>query len=421
MGFWSTVCSVVSDTVSAVASVASKVVSKVKDIAVKTVNWMADKAESFVGTVKSIWKAVKPYIGHARVALAVLAEWAPWPIVKVMALGLERALGFIENIESHPLMDKLKKAIDWAIRAAKEVREKVLNEQEIQEAEARSEVFKESIRSVPEAEREALEVAALINSYLLVKAKTLKVVNSGEFEDFNHYLRIRAAQKLLGLYEKQMTTLQSLSGVGADMVALMDISSSLLARDPSLSEEQTNNLNELTTLHFGKPVVPFVFEEMILAWNLELTSIEKEWEDLNRSLARDRVLLKRLTLAARDEPLSPEEQVMMNDLNLTIGRESIKLKNLENETREKRSYIFAAEGFLQLLEKDEQTLIDEGLDYLTERGEEVGALIIRCAQQGVRWHELSEDEQALITDFANIFEEDCRARTHEFTEVEVSL
>ena len=69
------------------------------------------------------------------------ANLAPWPIVKWMALGLEKVLGFLENIESHPLMTKLKQAIDWVIQSARNIREKVLNDIEIKEAEARAQVF----------------------------------------------------------------------------------------------------------------------------------------------------------------------------------------------------------------------------------------------------------------------------------------
>lgn len=147
-----------------VKSTASSIYETVKEKAVATVNWLADKAETFVGDVKNIWQSVKPYLAHARVALTTLANLAPWPIVKRMALGLEKVLGFLENIESHPLMAKLKQAIDWVIKSARNVREKVLNDMEIKEAEARAQVFKEGAQQVPAAERGVLKIAELINA-----------------------------------------------------------------------------------------------------------------------------------------------------------------------------------------------------------------------------------------------------------------
>lgn len=402
-------------------SAASSAINTMKKAAVATVNWLADKAETFVGNVKKVWKTVKPYISHVRVALTVLAQCSPWPIVTSMALALEKGLGFLENLDKHPMMEKLQKAIDWVIKTAREIRDKVLNDIEIAEAEARARTFKEAMDKVPAAELAAIRVAELINAYLLTKAKILRVVENEQFKDFNHYLRVRAAQKLLTFYEKRMTSIETLSDMDADMLALMDISTSLLDENPTLTVEQTETLNELTTLHFGKPVVPFVFEEMTIAWNMELELLEEQWKQLNQSLARDKVLAKRMAMASRTEALTAEEQVVLNDLERNLGRDSERLDNLDISIREKRAYVYASEGFLQLLEKDEQQLIDDGQEYLADRSEEVGALIARCAQQDVKWGALSEDEQALLIDFGNIFEDDCRARTDSFKAVEVSL
>ncbi|MDD2133211.1 hypothetical protein [Pseudomonas kurunegalensis] len=402
-------------------SAASSAINTVKKAAVATVNWLADKAETFVGNVKKVWKTVKPYISHVRVALTVLAQCSPWPIVTSMALALEKGLGFLENLDKHPMMEKLQKAIDWVIKTAREIRDKVLNDIEIAEAEARARTFKEAMDKVPAAELAPIRVAELINAYLLTKAKILRVVENEQFKDFNHYLRVRAAQKLLKFYEKRMTSIETLSDMDADMLALMDISTSLLDENPTLTVEQTETLNELTTLHFGKPVVPFVFEEMTIAWNMELELLEEQWKQLNQSLARDKVLAKRMAMASRTEALTAEEQVVLNDLERNLGRDSERLDNLDISIREKRAYVYASEGFLQLLEKDEQQLIDDGQEYLADRSEEVGALIARCAQQDVKWGALSEDEQALLIDFGNIFEDDCRARTDSFKAVEVSL
>lgn len=403
-----------------VKSKASSFINTVKEKAVAAVNWLADKAETFVGDVKQIWKTVKPYITHTRVALTVLAQYAPWPIVSAMALSLEKALGFLENLDKHPLMEKLQKAIDWIIKYAREIREKVLNDIEIKEAEARARTFKESIDKVPSAELATIRVAELINSYLLTKAKILRVVENEQFKDFNHYLRVRAAQKLLKFYEKRMTSIEHMSDVDADMLALMEISTGLLEENPTLTLEQTETLNELTTLHFGKPVVPFVFEEMTVAWNMDLQQLQEQWKKLNHDHSREKVLAKRMAMASRSEALTAEEQVVLNDLERNLGRDSQRLDQLDVSIREKRAYVYASEGFLQLLEKDEQQLIDDGQEYLADRSEEVGELISRCAQQDVKWVDLSDDEQALLIDFGNIFENDCQARTESFKEIEVS-
>jgi len=420
MGFFSSLASAVSNVVSAVADAIPNIVNKVKEVAVKAISWLADEAETFVGDVQNIWKAVKPHITKARVALTTLAALAPWPVVKMMALGLERALAFLENIDTHPLMAQLKKAIDWVIKHAKDIKEKVLNDIEIKEAEVRAQAFKDSMMEVPIAEQPAVRVAALINSYMLVRAKILKAVSAARIDDLNHYLRVRAAQKLLGLYEKSMTSIQTLDDVNADMIALMDISACLISSEPSLSHEQAKTLDHLTTQHFGKSVIPFVFEEMILAWNVDLEQLELNWTELSKTLARDKILSKRLNLAKRLETLTSEEQVLLNDLLKSVETDAVRLVALESSIREKCNYVYASEGFLQLLEKGEEGLTAEGKGYMIQRSGEVGKLIIDCAQNHRKWDDLTEEQQSLIVDFANIFEQDCRARTEAFTLVEVA-
>mgnify|MGYP006168827163 CR=1 FL=1 len=142
----------------------------------------------------------------------------------------------------------------------------------------------------------------------------------------------------------------------------------------------------------------------------------------NQDLARDKVLAKRMSMASRTEALSAEEQVVLNDLERNVSRDSQRLENLDVSIREKRYYVYASEGFLQLLEKDEQQLIADDQEYLLDRSEEVGSLIARCAQQNLKWASLSESEQALLIDFGNIFENDCLARTEAaLQEVEVGV
>jgi hypothetical protein len=46
------------------------------------------------------------------------------------------------------------------------------------------------------------------------------------------------------------------------------------------------------------------------------------------------------------------------------------------------------------------------LDYLIALGGEVGSVLMECAHNGLRWNDLSEHQQALVTDFANVFRAD---------------
>ena len=104
-----------------------------------------------------------------------------------------------------------------------------------------------------------------------------------------------------------------------------------------------------------------------------------------------------------------------------VGLES-KLKRLEKETRSMKNYVYAAEGFMQILEKDDELLQAEDKDYLINDSAEIASIIMRVAQNNIDWDTLTPDEQSLITDYANIFAKEGKARAnklHEALEVGV--
>ena len=65
---------------------------------------------------------------------------------------------------------------------------------------------------------------------------------------------------------------------------------------------------------------------------------------------------------------------------------------------------------MQILEKNDQMLQDEDKDYLLDDSAEIARIIMKVAQNNVDWDTLSSEEQSLITDYANIFEEEGKAR-----------
>ena len=116
----------------------------------------------------------------------------------------------------------------------------------------------------------------------------------------------------------------------------------------------------------------------------------------------------------------PKNLCLLADLEKLLPVDETRLDKLASDVLSKRNYVYAAEGFLQLLENDEQRLIDQDREYLIDDGFEVGELLIRCAQNGEKWENLKREEQSLIISFANIFEADCRKRAEQFTLIEVA-
>ena len=93
---------------------------------------------------------------------------------------------------------------------------------------------------------------------------------------------------------------------------------------------------------------------------------------------------------------------------LPVGRQQ--LDDLATKQRDIERYVGAAEGFLQLLEKTEEEIKREDRCYLLEDGAAVGKLLIDCAQHERSFDMLNQDQQSLITDYANVFGREAQSR-----------
>ena len=294
-----------------------------------------------------------------------------------------------------------------------------MEEQELEEARHHAQAMAEAGGELSGEEKEAVSAFALVNSYLIAKAEVDIAVKRDTLQDFEYFLRLRAVQKLLAFYETRMQAVKSISDVDADMHFMVYAANALIQQEAEFSDADTLRLDNLTQRLFGKPIIPFVFEEMIIAWEKSRQLLEEEWEKKNSALSKDRLLHNRLVRALKYEELEPGEVGVLNDLKITLPRDTADLEQLGDDLLARHSYVNAAEGFLQMLEKEEQQLIAEGKAYLLDQGAIVGALLIDCSQNDRAWSSLSQQEQSLITDFANIFAADCQKRTEAGLLVEV--
>ncbi len=128
MGFWSSVGSAFRSAANGVANTVSRVWDGVKETAARTVSWMAEKAETFVGSVKSVWEKVKPFISNmirpivqnaAKLAEKMLPQF-PW--VNGALKALDKALGLLVEWDKSDLAKRIGKAIEWAINKAKQLK-----------------------------------------------------------------------------------------------------------------------------------------------------------------------------------------------------------------------------------------------------------------------------------------------------------
>lgn len=417
MGFFSWVGSAVDS----VSSFASSAWNKAKEVAGSTLDWMADKAEGFVGKVKEVWTKVKPFIEKVvRPGVKIAAEWSAknlptFPWVSGALTAFDKALGVLLAWDQSEMAKKVDAAIRWAIQKARDLRDTWLSEAEMAEAEEHEENLRKARDDVRGDAAKALDLARLITSYAQLATRIKDVLENNAIADFQHYLRLRAAQKLLKDTEQRLVEAMDIQSITADDLFLTEVAAELLKPQPQLSGEQTERLDSIVLQRFGKKLIPFVFEELIMAWGVNLKALEAEWKQLSDGVSEQKMQLRRLEVGQRLAELTAEEAVQLAALQVELPKLAAQMEHKRKRTNEMRNYVFAAEGFLQMLEKTEEDFAGE--EYLIEDSATVGMLIIDCAQGEKTWEDLSEEQRCLIVDFANIFEEASRARAERLVEV----
>ena len=421
MGFWSSVGSFCSSVASAVTNAASRVWDGVKETAARTVSWMAEKAETFVGSVKSVWEKVKPFISNvirpivqnaAKLAEKILPQF-PWVAGALKAL--DKALGLLVEWDKSDLAKRIGKAIEWAINKAKQLKDLFLTPEEMDEASEHEQALREARNQMRGEAASAVDLASLITLYAQLSTRIKDVLDNIQINDFEHYLRLRASQKLLKDTEQHLTRAQDIDTITDDDLFLIETGNELLKPNPQLSDDATQRLDRVVMARFGKKLIPFVFEEMIMAWGYNLQDMENEWKSLNDGLSKEQVYLRRLQIGQRLGDLQEDEVPILSELEARLPVQQAEMEAKRKRTNEMRNYVFAAEGFLQMLEKEPEAFA--GQEYLMEDSNAVGMIIIECAQFGKRWEELNTEQQSLIIDFANIFEKASRTRASKLVEV----
>lgn len=421
MGLWSSICSAASSAWSTVKEVGSGIWNAARETAARAVEWMAEKAEVFVGSVKSVWNRVKPFINKVirpviQKAADLAAKTLPnFPWIGSALKALDKALGLLVEWDKSDLAKRISKAIAWAIAQAKKLKDIFLEPKEMEEAAMHEEILRQAREQMRGEAAQAIDLATLITHYAQLSTRIRDILETLQIANFEHYLRLRAAQKLLADTEMRLTGAQDINAINDDDLFLIDVGSELLKPTPQLSDASVGRLNEVIVARFGKKLIPFVFEEMIMAWGFSLEEMENEWKTLSEALAKEEVLLRRLNIGKRLGDLQPIDAALLSELEARLPAQQSEMQQKRKRTNEMRNYVFAAEGFLQMLEKEPEEFAGE--EYLAADSREVGMLIIECAQFGKSWEQLDIDQQSLIIDFANMFEQASRERAGLLVEV----
>ena len=430
MGWLSDACSWAGNAISSAASSIGRGISSAfntaKDIAGRAVGWIAEKAENFVDGVKNTWETIKPYVQQIQGILKTAASTVGIPWLSNALTLLDSGLGALTNFEKSPIAKKIQEAINWGIKMAKKWQknhqeideEELLNEEELNQAKAHQENLRFAEREiVSKDQRHQLELAAVFNDFQIAKTDLSKIISSIP-ENFEHYLRLRATQKLLTISEKKFRSAKTIDDLSADDIFLVRIASDLIKSNPELSKDAALRLDRVLTEKYGKKLLPFVFEELIASWAKRAEVLDAQWKQDNKILSKDATLYKYL-LGAKEiqSELSSEEMQQLSTLEKELPKQKSALATLATLQRDMERYVGAAEGLLQVLEKTPEQIEAEDRTYLLDEGTHIGKLLIDCAQSNKPFSELDAEDQSLMTDYANIFKTESKARMKSLLEI----
>ena len=432
MGLWSFIKSVGSSIVNSAVSAGEKVYQAAKQAVSKTIEFLATKAEKVVETIKSTWARMKPYVEHFRSFVRGAAAVVPLPWLKSALLAVDQGLGAFFAFENSPIAKMVEKAIRWAIELGKRLhnpREEELEgeQEESHLSEAELHAAREHQANIHSAEEElknsgvAHEISLLtaINDFEIAKADIAKIIKEGP-SDFEHYLRLRATQKLLKMADKKFRTATDAKQISADDLFLVRVASDLAKSDPELTDTAALRLDDILQNRYNKKLTPFVFEEMIASWANRAEAEDQAWNKLHNLLTKDKILEKNLSISKNIQgQLASDEEIMLKQLSNDIPAKQRELAEIETKKMDIDRYVGASEGFLQLLEKEHEQIIEEGNEFLIDDSPVIGSILMRCAEQHIPFSDLSEEEQNLIRDYSNIFKKDSRTRMENILTVAV--
>lgn len=411
MGFLSSIGSFLSKTVEVVSDAASWVGEKIgqglafaREKAAQAMDWIADKGEQFIDSVKDVYKKVSPFLKQVRPWLDRVGSLVgipfPWLKPAISAIGI--AIDGLFTLENSPIAHALEKALRGVIKFARFSKDHYLSEEEVVEAKRYKKTFEQANSlNLNTQEQSAINLSILLNNYHIIKKELRDMLEEG-VSDFQQYLRLRAVQKLLDMAEYKLTKTENIEHISKDDMFLIDIGEKMLTKAELLQDEAIR-LDEIIGQRVGKKLIPFVFEELMVIWVEKQVNLEDEWNACKTEVAKMTATKKRLDSRKKVKQLSQDDQKTYDEIVAKLAGRQQKLKRLELENRSMENYVYAAEAFMQLLEKDEDELIKEDKSYLIEDTPKIANIIMKVASYNIAWNDLSDEERELLVDYATIY------------------
>lgn len=443
MGFWSSFCSAcssvassVSSVVSSVASVATKVVSTAASALVSVGGAIADTAlsvgrtlvkgakkviefvdEEVIPLAKKIVKTAKKYIPVARkIAQTIAVVTAPWPWISGIAAAVDKGLAAVENVLSHPWIDKLEKGWNavkkWVDRIDKVVNAKDASLEAEKDLKDVAQIKAELKQAVKTGDKYALEQLENLQSaehiirFRKVRADIDLAMESDRVTDFTAFLAIRAIDKLLNDYSNKMDQMETVGDLFSEQEFILTIAEQMISSDPELTRDEIDALNQIVQDRFNKPLIPFLMEEIVTSWGAEYQEIKNSIRHIKNQLSDNLAELDLLEMKKETNLIEAAELGRLHDLQIIVKRQKTKFNSLLKEHTDKEYFLFASEGLLHFLENQEDTNLSEYIHSI----EQLSAILVKSHENNMEFRNLTEDEQSVIRDYRNMYYKSALAR-----------
>ena len=258
---WDWCCNAVSTVVDAVSTVVETVVDTAKSV----INLVADKVTKVWDSLKGAWGFIKKVV---KPVLNVVVNFIPFPIVRAAVEFVIKAIEILEKVLEHPLVQKINKAVEWCLNAAKKLRDKGLSEIERREALERRRLLNKASDNLVgyDKEQKSIYIAKIVNEFIILRNEINEYLEeNATLIDYDHYLRLRSAHKLLDITENKLSN-QNLEvfDISEDDVFILEIGYQLIGINPEISDANLERLNRIVKDASGKTLLPFVFEDLPL-------------------------------------------------------------------------------------------------------------------------------------------------------------
>ena len=393
---------------------AKKAFEAAKRALVRTAVAIADHGHKFVDSAKRTWAAVKPHLlAVGRPVLAFLKDTLRGhPKLYAFVEMIDRVIDFSLKFFVGPIAAALEAAVRWTIDMITRLVNRYLRPDEWVEARRKRDLLRqraaEIMQSHPE-EANTLLIAAMFIDFELARAGVALALEEDTLNDFDQFLRLQAAQKLLEMAEHRLRITENLAELtGADYL-IVELCATMLESGAEIDEQKLALLDDIVEEREGRKLLPFVFEKLLIAWAAritELARLHKIEKDKLKTLRKRQAVLKpklRSGLSVKEEA---EWARLPVELEKAQSVADAALSRKESMDR----YVHAAEGYLIHLEKSDAELSATIDDIKTITATEIAPLLIRCAENETDWNDLEREDRNKIDRFAMIYEADFKAR-----------